>query len=225
MLCSHEKKFVYLKTRKTAGTSVEIFFERFCLPPGQFRETHWTNQIITQAGIVGARGQWLVQPQFYNHMPASEVRNILGREIFDSYFKFCTMRNPFDKIVSHFWRKTLLAGEVGPDFSNEPFSKIKRRFTDYVLHRFRFDGFNDRMIFMIDGHSVIDEFIRYEHLITDVEQVCKALGIEISVKLLGNYKSGFRKRQEHFSEDYDPLTKGLVERGFGWEINRFGYSL
>jgi hypothetical protein len=216
MLCSHEKKFIYLKTRKTAGTSVEILFERFCLPPGQLPEGHWTNQIITQAGIVGARGPWLVQPQFYNHMPASKVRNILGREIFDSYFKFCTMRNPFDKIVSGFWWKT-------PDFSNEPFSNIKRRFTDFVLQRF--GRLNDRMIFMIDGHSVIDQFIRYEHLTTDVEQVCKALGIEISVKLLGNYKSGLRKRQEHFSEYYDPLTKGLVEQEFAWEINRFGYSL
>jgi hypothetical protein len=127
------------------------------------------------------------------------------------------MRNPFDKIVSDFWWKTL-------GFSNEPFSKIKRRFTDFVLQGS--GAFNDRTIFMIDGHSVIDEFIRYEHLTTDVEKVCKALGIEISVKLLGNYKSGrHRKRQEHFSEYYDPSTKGLVEREFAWEINRFGYSL
>ncbi len=31
MLCSHTKKFVYLKTLKTAGTSVEIFLNGFAV--------------------------------------------------------------------------------------------------------------------------------------------------------------------------------------------------
>jgi Sulfotransferase family len=149
MLCSHEKKFIFLKTRKTAGTSVEIFFERFCLPLCQFQESHDIDQKITDAGIVGGRAEWFSKrPDFYNHMPASEIRNKLGREIFDTYYRFCTMRNPFDKVVSHFWWRTRNSFES----SNELFSKIKGRFTEFVVCGF--GSFNDRAIFMIDGHSV-----------------------------------------------------------------------
>ena len=77
---------------------------------------------------------------------------------------------------------------------------------------------------MIDNRSVVDEFIRYEHLASDVGRVCETLGIDITVEL-GSYRSGFRKRLEHFSDYYDPRTKALVEREFAWEINRFNYSL
>jgi hypothetical protein len=219
MLCSHEKRFIYIKTRKTAGTSVEIFFERFCLPEGQFRESETTNQRITEQGIVGHREELFERPDFYNHMPASDIKSKLGREIFETYYKFCTIRNPFDKVVSHFWwhsRSTF-------DFSSEPFSKIKARFAEFVLQGL--GSFNDRKIFMIDGHSVIDEFIRYEHLPTDMAKVCKTLDINFCAKLLGNYKSGFRKRQEHFSEYYNAVTKRLVEQEFSWEINHLKYSL
>jgi hypothetical protein len=57
MLISHPHRFIYTKTMKTAGTSVEIYFEAACLPPsnGIARE-HTTDEIVTEAGIVGRRG-------------------------------------------------------------------------------------------------------------------------------------------------------------------------
>ncbi|MEL6382956.1 MAG: chondroitin 4-O-sulfotransferase, partial [Cyanobacteria bacterium J06626_18] len=32
MIISHEYKFIFLKTRKTAGTSIEIALSKFCGP-------------------------------------------------------------------------------------------------------------------------------------------------------------------------------------------------
>jgi hypothetical protein len=221
MLCSHEKKFIYLKTRKAAGTSLEVFFERFCVPQGQYRESHFRNQQITEAGIVGARSadRFSKRPKYYHHMPAAELREKIGREMFDGFYKFCAMRNPFDKVVSHFWWR---ARQIG-DLSDESFPRIKERFTDFVLQRS--GAFNDRSIFMIDGRSVVDDFIRYECLAADAERVCNRLGVSFDAKLLGTYKSGARKRQEHFSQYYSSVTRRLVAREFAWELNRFGYSL
>jgi sulfotransferase famil protein len=227
MLCSHEKKFIYSRTRKAASTSVEIFFQRFCVPQGILPEStdieghpdeYRTKQIITEVGIVGSRERLKEPSEFNTHMPISEIRNKLGREIFDAYYKFCTIRNPFDKIVSHFWWD--LRGSFDP---NESFATIKDRFGQFVVRNF--GGFNDRSIFMIDGHLAVDEFIRYEHLATDLEKVCKRLNIDFRPEFLGTYKSGFRKHQEHFSDYYNPATKRLVEIEFSWEINRFNYSL
>ena len=32
MIISHKHKFIFIKTRKTAGTSIELFLSRFCGP-------------------------------------------------------------------------------------------------------------------------------------------------------------------------------------------------
>ena len=40
MLISHKYKFIYLKTIKTASTSVEAYFERFCMPENDYELSH-----------------------------------------------------------------------------------------------------------------------------------------------------------------------------------------
>jgi hypothetical protein len=197
-----------------------MLFQPYCLPPGMATPDA-TYQIVSATGIVGSRRRHLPaaeQPSiFYNHMPAREVKLSLG-SLIDSYFKFCTMRNPFDKVVSHFWWDYR-----DFDFADEPFPKIKERFTEYV--RRQFGTFNDRYIFMIDGRSIIDQFIRYEHLMIDLAAVSRRLDIVFEPRQLGNDKSGFRKRSEHFSTYYNPITKRLIETEFAWELGHFNYSL
>src|SRR5262245_8925828 len=104
MLVSHLKRFIYFKTVKTAGTSVEIYFERYCVPPDRYAgERHATHAEISDAGIIGSRGPDHRHPIWHNHMPARRVRELLNGQCWDSYFKFCAVRNPFDKVVSQFW--------------------------------------------------------------------------------------------------------------------------
>ena len=38
MLISHRKQFIYTKTYKTAGTSVEVYFEPYCMQEGEWKE-------------------------------------------------------------------------------------------------------------------------------------------------------------------------------------------
>jgi len=35
-------------------------------------------------------------------MPAFEIKNRVPAEVWNSYFKFCVERNPWDKVLSHF---------------------------------------------------------------------------------------------------------------------------
>src|SRR5215831_6473803 len=92
MLVSHLCRFIYLKTIKTGGTSVEIYFEPWCVPPAQWRgEQHSRAESVSEWGIVGARGSadGFVRPDcaWYNHMPAAAVREKVGSSIWNSYFK------------------------------------------------------------------------------------------------------------------------------------------
>ena len=101
MLISHRHRFIFIKTVKTAGTSVEGFLEPFCCPPGHVVQ-HWTPTLIFEEGVVGSR--WPQNDRedhgFYNHMPASEIRERCP--FFDSYTRLTTVRDPYDRAVSYF---------------------------------------------------------------------------------------------------------------------------
>jgi hypothetical protein len=221
MLCSHKKKFIYLKTLKTAGTSVEIFFEKYCHPLETYSENHATNELITEDGIIGYRGSKPDLERFYNHMPAAKVRELLGESIWNSYYKFCVIRNPFDKVVSMFWMSLSEADRLNLKYG--PFQIVQQKFYEYTLNSSKFPL--DRHIFLIDGELAVDHFIRFEFLNDDVKEVCRMLDIPPSVERLGFYKNNLRLRKEHFSGYYDAYSEKMVRDVFNWEINYFKYEL
>ena len=89
---------------------MEIFFEPFCVEhEGEYQPKHDTGEIVTSAGVVGFRGADKGNSRYYDHMSGSEVRALMGVERWHEYFKFTTIRNPFEKLVSGFyWRKRKL---------------------------------------------------------------------------------------------------------------------
>ena len=103
MLVSHRKNFIFFKTVKTAGTSVESYFERWCLPEGEWQQLHGREEHISVAGIVGKRATRPSDAKWYNHMSSSNIRKQLDQDIWNRYFKFTIVRNPFDKLVSGFF--------------------------------------------------------------------------------------------------------------------------
>lgn len=85
MLISHRKKFIYTKTVKTAGTSVESYFEQYCMPEGEWEFSHAREQYVREAGVIGYRGGDSAGKQWFNHMPAVDIRDKTGNQIWDSY--------------------------------------------------------------------------------------------------------------------------------------------
>lgn len=86
MLVSHTHRFIYTKTVKTAGTSVEAYFEPLCMPPGTWDLSGPREETVTETGIVGYRGPTRpgTAPVWYNHMPAAEIRTRLGSETWNA---------------------------------------------------------------------------------------------------------------------------------------------
>ena len=104
MLVSHQYKFIYTKTMKTAGTSVEVYFEKYCCNPAKYKMCHSRPEEETNFGIIGARGKTIsAESKWWNHMPAQQIKNQLGNDVWNNYFKFCVIRNPFDRLVSEFY--------------------------------------------------------------------------------------------------------------------------
>ena len=56
MLFSRRYRFIYAKTAKTAGTSVEDYVEPYCMRLGEQTPSHIREACESEAGIVGFHG-------------------------------------------------------------------------------------------------------------------------------------------------------------------------
>jgi len=224
VIISHTHKYIFIKSEKTAGTSVEAALSKHCggedmvTPLGDY----WFNR--------DERGQWIHSAMnaegFFQHDPAAEVKRKLDPRIWNEYLKFTIVRNPWDRVVSLFsW-----------EARNRPELQPQRR----LVHRLgvRFDGFtesiqqfrefvktdwktNDRF-YLIDGEAFADLVIRYERLEQDLAEFCKRVGLP-NVEL-PRLKAGMRKAGHHYSEYYDDDSREIVAVRHANDLRIFGYE-
>jgi hypothetical protein len=238
MLISHQKKFVFTKTKKTAGTSVESLFEPYCMEPGTWKKVHHTTERISEYGVVGYRGESGDKAYWWNHLSAAIIRERIGESVWDEYFKFTVIRNPFDKLISGF--HMIEARQLDCSLGQKIKLKVKKflgrgRPQDHIageteIERFRSwlrlgGSITDRDCYMIDGEVCIDYFIRFEDLANGIEHVYEHLEIDSSAYQIPEFKSGYRNSQVPIKDYYDEETEAIVRERFGWELRYFGYDL
>ncbi len=211
MLISHRKQFIYTKTAKTASTSVESYFEPYCMPEGEWSFQHARDEYVSDAGIIGYRGSAGGEDQWFNHMAAADIREKIGMEIWNAYFKFTVIRDPFDKLVSGYFF-SIRDTEQPP----EPVTG----FRDWVKNG---GDVIDRHTYTIDGALCMDYYIRFESLTDDIRQVCTALQLPYEPERLPTLKGGFREQAIPLAAFYDRHTRAIVEQKYAFELEHFGY--
>lgn len=230
MLVSHRKKFIYTKTFKTASTSVEVYFEPYCVPDGSWHFSHYRDEMVGEAGIVGYRGANPAGANWVNHMPAEKIRQQLGASYWAEYYKFCTIRNPFDKLVSAFHFMEQLKQERNPDMKPLPPAEahaeekatLRERFHAWVLE----EGLIalDRDIYMIDNKLCMDYFIRQEDLVNGIKHVCQVLEIPLEPERIPRLKADSRPSELSLGHYYDEETIAIVAQRYEFELQFFNYS-
>jgi hypothetical protein len=211
VLISHRKQFIYTKTAKTAGTSVESYFEKYCMPEGVWEFSHGREEFLSEEGIIGYRGNNSIAKNWYNHMPAIEIRDKIGHSIWHKYFKFCVVRNPFDKLVSgFFFNKEMKKGE-----------DLIENFRNWIKGG---GAVFDRDKYLINGEICIDYFIRYENLEDGIAYVCNLRNMPFEPEGIPKLKAGFRNREISLKEFYDEETIQIVKQRYKFEIEYFNYD-
>lgn len=229
MIISHRHKFVFLKTSKTAGTSIEIALSKFCgsndvITPISLEDEEIRRKLgyrgpqnyllplrkynIIDIGTLILRGK--KNHMFFNHITAGQAKAHLDQKIWDSYFKFCFERNPWDKVISlYFWR---YRSRRRPSIT-----KFVESETPMILKRRGFE------IYTIEGQVAVDKIFRYENLAEELETIRKQLGIPEQI-LLPHAKSQFRKEKQSYRDYFGEQEQARVADLFGEEINLMGYE-
>ena len=215
MLISHRKKFIYTKTVKTAGTSVESFFEKYCMPEKEWEFVHGRDQYVGTEGIIRSRGVSVHKSEWYNHMSAIDIKNKIGVQTWDDYFKFCVIRNPFDKVISMYFHEAD-KGQTNDKADDDPVRDFRNWLGSQV------SGL-DRNKYVIGGEVCLDYFIRFEDLEGGIKFVCDTLGLPYVNDDIPKLKTGMRDQSVPLKDFYSAPMKEMVEKLYQFELNTFGY--
>jgi hypothetical protein len=223
MIISHQHKFIFLKTAKTAGSAIEAALAPRCGPDdiltGNCLDTHRRNYQLG-LGKLGIRIPGEIARRlpevsgFYPHMPAHQVRRLISKETWNGYFKFTVERNPWDRQVSaFFYRHEAKLGNV--DFATY---LTERRHA--LLHSIRIRNWD---VYTIDGSIVVDAVMRYETLAEDFARIWQQIGLGGKSRLQ-RVNVGPRPDRGHYRAYYDERTRQLIADWYANEIRAFGYE-
>ncbi len=222
MIVSHEHRFIFVKTRKTAGTSIEVLLARALEPgavvtpietpvdghaPRNFERPPRTIASARSRFTVAGRRDLARDRWFFNHMPASLIRDRLGPKVWRSYFKFAFERDPWDKTVSWYFYRTRNLAE-------------RPSFAEFVTE-WRLPS--DWPKYTIDDELAVDFVGRFEHLDADLQHALDQIGLT-TVGALPQEKSGLRPSAARAAVLHDAATTSRVAEVFHHEIATFGYA-
>jgi hypothetical protein len=225
MIISHSHRFIFIKSLKTAGTSIEAALSNFCggddvvTPLGDYE----FNRDETGAWVHKAMNEG----NYLQHDRALKIRDSLPPKTWSDYFKFSITRNPWDRALSYFfWDKRQDSALTPPKrlYHNlgvpyDDFAPVKHRFADFIKSRTL--GSNDPF-YVIDGQLCVDFVIRYEHLDDDCREVCARTGVPPFQ--IPRLKTGIRKNKRHYTEYFDDETRDIVADIHRNDIRLFNYS-
>jgi sulfotransferase famil protein len=226
MIISHAHRFIFIKTNKTAGTSIEAALTAICgdqdvITPfraenEQYRTGRGPQNYRIDHPLKPKRPLWrtlLARPErywhpsvgFYEHMPAWRIRDYVGEEVWRSYYKFAFDRNPWDRQVSWYFYKT----------------KSKRRrpsFEQFMRSRIAF--VRNYELYAMDGDLAVDFVGRFETLHDDLASVLKTIGVseELALPKTNVSDSG------DYRSYYTPELRDRVASWYAPEIKLLGYA-
>ncbi len=227
MIISHKYKFIFIKTAKTAGTSIEVFLSKQCgpmdivtpiAPPVEgHRPRNYQGFINPIPEILerphkvlsALRHAFTSREKFYNHMPASLVQKRVSAQVWNSYFKFSVERNPWDKVLSHYH---MHAAREGGSLSLDEYLTRGR----FPINYFRYTDRSGTKI-------IVDRILRYENLLAELGEVFSQLQIPFDGTLGVAAKSEYRTDRRPYQQVFNDEQRKIVEKAFAKEIELHGY--
>ena len=159
-MISHKHQCIFIHIPKTAGMSIEDAFLR------SLNLRFYKGQC--PALLLSYNQDFKIGPPSLAHLKPAEyvAHSYLSQDLFNSYFKFTFIRNPWARVVSiyrYFKYHRMLTFE---DFMEHRFPQLWEERYDFVMPQVKF-------IFDEEGNRLVDFVGKFENLKSDFETVKK----------------------------------------------------
>jgi hypothetical protein len=227
LIISHKHRFIFIKSRKTAGTSLELALSTICGAKDVITPLHERHDIERAriGGLAPQRtdvplrrhrpGDWALilrgkgRRAFWAHASAKDIKSWVGPSTWNRYYKFSIERNPWDRAISLYWW-TVRDQKQKPSMQ-EFFDSVPQG----ILSNLQF--------YTIDGEIVLDHVIRYENLADEIACLSRRIGLDSLLKL-PRAKSNTRTDRRPYREVLGPTERSIIAARCSREIDLFDYE-
>ena len=156
-----------------------------------------------------------------DHRTALEKIAEVGRDSWDRLLTFTVVRNPWDKVASHYHYR-VETNQTGLGDQHIDFNAWVKR-TYGVKDQYYYDKprmFMPQIDWIADeyGRILVDEIIRFENLKSEFDRVLQKLGISATLPHVKKSDRG------NYWEYYDSEAIDIVHKWFERDIELFGYQ-
>lgn len=248
MIASYRHNFIFIKTRKTAGTSIEIALTPFCGPEDILAPISLEDELarLVDGRASGRNFDPLMQGRyqeivadavsrgtvlhenrrryrrlqtrlrerpgaFYNHMPASILRQRLDPSFWKSAFKFTIERHPYEQVVS--------SAYFHMSHRKEPAGPVSH-FVDNAIAKMTS---GELEIYSIDGEIAVDRVLRFESLEAETRAAFGVIGLPL-LDTLPRAKSGSRLDRRPAKDILSAEQKRAIYAKCRRTFEAFGYD-
>ena len=168
-----------------------------------------------------------------DHISIRYIKSRLPKQIYDSMFKFCFVRNPYARLVSeYFWKRKDCDIRLGIDCRQMSFTQfiktLQRKFNNILAQpQAEVSHYLPQYHFICDSEDniLVDYIAKYEDgLETGLETVLSTLGIQLPMPIKLPKSNSTSHVRQHYSTYYSPETQNIVYYLYQKDFEIFGYS-
>lgn len=223
-IISHSHKFIYIKARKVASSSVLVALGQHCTG----------SDIVTAPGDAeGFPTNSMNDAGIRIHSGPDEIKQLVTQSQWDTYQKITCIRNPWDIVISFlFWRflragrrrhqHIIVSDRLRETIANKVIPLDDPEYRGHITEGLKLLERNDTYHFAPDGSPYADIHLRYETLQDDFTTLCNQLGVAPSI--LPTLKSFSRPPGIDYRDFFDDELCAAVADKAALTIKHFGYE-
>ena len=252
-IISHSRSFIFIRPRKVASTSVIASLTAHCgdddvVIVGKRNVSFNQSMDDDEFAAIRRRNERAIplSPFDMGHILPDRLRSAVGAGVWQDYYKFSVVRNPWDWFASlynfklvHNWRswgalhdkKSLrgLALDARAQYRLRRATPAYKRGEhqeniEFILRKKWFEKLLVEMpaFYFIDDSPFLDYCIRFENLQQDYGEVCRRLGLPAAA--LPKLKTRTRRRNDDYRPYYTDWSRDYIAERCQPVIDAFGYE-
>lgn len=207
MIISHAQKFLFVAIPKTATHTI-----RRALRP-QLHQYDWEQCRLFEHKAFPLEP---IAQLRHGHISCVQIKPFLPAGIWEQYWKFCFVRNPYDRFVSScyfFYRDT-------PQMRDDPLGSMKRSLSDRATQQHFLFRPQYEFICNQDGQLMVDYVGTFEALQAHFDTICQRLQLPIFPLSVTN--DSVRRPAPAC---YDQELQDMVTDFYAKDFTLFGYGI